>query len=70
MRPLLLRESRRRQIDGVIDGTVFEMAKLYFIWSGWPEATDGAQNLYIAPMSNPWKINGERLCLSQPDHDW
>lgn len=55
-----------------IDGTVLEMpdGKLYFIWSGWPEATDGAQNLYIAPMSNPWTISGERVCISQPDHEW
>jgi len=55
-----------------IDGTVLEMrkGKLYFIWAGWPEATDGVQNLYIAPMSNPWTISEERVCISQPDRDW
>jgi GH43 family beta-xylosidase len=55
-----------------IDGTVLEMleGKLYFIWAGWPEATDGVQNLYIAPMSNPWTISGERVCISQPDRSW
>jgi GH43 family beta-xylosidase len=55
-----------------IDGTVLQMpaGKLYFIWAGWPENTDGVQNLYIAPMSNPWTINGERVCISQPDRDW
>jgi GH43 family beta-xylosidase len=55
-----------------IDGTVLEMpdGKLYFIWAGWPGATDGVQNLYIAPMSNPWTISGERACISQPDRSW
>ncbi|HEY2084108.1 MAG TPA: glycoside hydrolase family 43 protein [Verrucomicrobiae bacterium] len=55
-----------------IDGTVLEMpgGKLYFIWAGWPGAADGVQNLYIAPMSNPWTISGERACISQPDRPW
>lgn len=55
-----------------IDGTVLEMPeqKLYFIWAGWPGARDGVQNLYIAPMSNPWTIDGDRVCISQPDQPW
>jgi len=55
-----------------IDGTVLEMpeGKLYFVWAGWPGGTDGVQNLYIAPMSNPWTISGERACISQPDREW
>lgn len=55
-----------------IDGTVLEMpaGRLYFIWSGWPGNHDGVQNLYLAPMSNPWTIHGERVCISQPDHPW
>jgi GH43 family beta-xylosidase len=55
-----------------IDGTVLEMpaGKLYFIWAGWPGKEDGVQNLYIAPMSNPWTISGKRACISKPDHDW
>ena len=38
-----------------IDGTVLEATNgsLYFIWSGWPGAQDGLQNLYIAPMKDP-----------------
>ena len=38
-----------------IDGTVLKMpgGKLYFIWSGWDGFEDVAQNLYIAPMSDP-----------------
>jgi GH43 family beta-xylosidase len=55
-----------------IDGTVLEMPdkKLYFIWSGWDGTNDVAQNLYIAPMSNPWTISGERVCISRPEFDW
>lgn len=55
-----------------IDGTVLEMpdGKLYFIWAGWPGTNDGVQNLYLASMSNPWTINGPRVCLSQPDRPW
>ena len=43
---------------------------LYFIWSGWPGKTDGLQNLYIAPMSNPWTLSGPRVLLSTPDLPW
>jgi GH43 family beta-xylosidase len=55
-----------------IDGTVLEMpdARLYFIWSGWEGAENVAQNLYIAPMSNPWTIDGERVCISRPENPW
>jgi GH43 family beta-xylosidase len=55
-----------------IDGTVLEMpgGKLYFIWSGWEGNTNGKQSLYIAPMSNPWTISGERVCISKPDREW
>lgn len=55
-----------------IDGTVLEMPeeKLYFVWAGWPGPKDGVQNLYIAPMSNPWTISGDRVCISQPNNEW
>lgn len=55
-----------------IDGTVFEATNgaLYFIWSGWPGTTDGLQNLYIAPMSNPWTISGPRVLISTPSLSW
>ncbi len=55
-----------------IDGTVLEATNgsLYFIWSGWPGTTDGLQNLYIAPMSNPWTISGPRVLLSTPKLSW
>jgi GH43 family beta-xylosidase len=54
-----------------IDGTVLEWQdKLYFIWSGWPGFVDGQQNLYIAEMSNPWTISGERVLISSPQYAW
>ncbi len=58
--------------DWAIDGTILQMpnGKLYFVWSGWPGANNSTQNLYIAPMSNPWTIDGWRVCISQPDQAW
>lgn len=54
-----------------IDATVFEQGpKLYMVWSGWEGATNGAQNLYIAEMSNPWTIAGHRVRISAPEHPW
>jgi GH43 family beta-xylosidase len=55
-----------------IDLTVFTSdGRLYAMWSGWDGADDGfPQNLYIAPMTNPWTIGGERRCLSRPQHGW
>jgi GH43 family beta-xylosidase len=55
-----------------IDGTVLETddGALFFIWSGWPGSVDGLQNLYIAPMSNPWTISGPRVLLSTPQRSW
>ncbi len=55
-----------------IDGTVLEMpdGRLYFIWSGWEGPDNVAQNLYIAPMSNPWTISGKRVCIARPEYAW
>jgi GH43 family beta-xylosidase len=55
-----------------IDGTVLEMPgdRLYFIWSGWEGTENVAQNLYIAPMSDPATISGERVLISKPEYDW
>ena len=45
--------------------------KLYAVWSGWDGPNDGfPQNLYIAPMANPWTISEERTLISRPEHDW
>lgn len=55
-----------------IDGTVLQTPdnKLYFIWSGWDGTDNVAQYIYIAPMSDPLTIRGERVCISRPEHDW
>ena len=54
-----------------IDGTVLEYEdEMYFIWSGWEGETDKGQNLYIAHMSSPTKIDGERHLLSVPARLW
>ncbi|MBS4202036.1 family 43 glycosylhydrolase [Bacillus sp. FJAT-49732] len=54
-----------------IDGTVLEYKnKLYFIWSGWEGDVNVSQHLYIAPMSNPWTISGERVEISRPELTW
>ena len=55
-----------------IDGTVLRLdsGDMYFIWSGWEGDVNVQQNLYIAPMSNPWTISGERVLISQPEYAW
>ena len=51
-----------------IDGSILQIAdNLYFLFSSW----DGPnQNLFIAPMSNPWTISGPRVLLAQPEYAW
>jgi GH43 family beta-xylosidase len=54
-----------------IDGSVLQVgSSLYYLWSGWEGTTDGQQNLYIAPMSNPYTLSGERVLLSAPTNRW
>jgi GH43 family beta-xylosidase len=54
-----------------IDGTVFDHnGQLYFLWSGWEGDVDVQQNIYIAKMSSPWTIDGNRVLLSAPTYDW
>lgn len=55
-----------------IDGIAVESAgELYFVWSGWRNKDDGfPQVLYIAAMSNPWTIRGERHEIAAPDLPW
>jgi GH43 family beta-xylosidase len=54
-----------------IDGTVLRRGEeTYFVWSGWEGFEREAQRIYIARMSNPWTITGERVELSRPEYDW
>lgn len=42
--------------------------QLYMFWAGWPGATNGVENIYVAKMSNPWTIVGPRLLISTPTY--
>jgi GH43 family beta-xylosidase len=55
-----------------IDGVALEHGgSLYFVWSGLRvESQPFPQVLYIAPMSDPWTISGERHEIAGPDHPW
>jgi GH43 family beta-xylosidase len=57
-----------------IDMTVGRIAgRDYAVWSGWSAraATDKTpQQLYIAPLANPWTISANRVLLSAPDESW
>jgi len=53
-----------------IDGTILEHEnQLYMLWSG---GTAGAapQRIYIAKMSNPWTIEGNKVAIASPDYPW
>lgn len=56
--------------EWAIDGTILENGgQLYMIWSG---KTNGGfpQNLYIAKMSDPYTLEGNRVMISTPDNSW
>ncbi|MCR5792108.1 MAG: family 43 glycosylhydrolase [Lachnospiraceae bacterium] len=54
-----------------LDLTVLEdKEELYAIWSGWEGNVNVEQKLYIAKMSNPWTIAGDRVEISKPEYDW
>jgi GH43 family beta-xylosidase len=54
-----------------IDGSTFAYnGQEYFVWSGWEGTSNVSQYLYIARMSNPYTISGERTEISRPDFAW
>lgn len=56
-----------------IDASLLQMeGKLYLLFSAFTDGKEGqgTQNLYIAPMSNPWTLSGPRSLLSAPTYDW
>ena len=55
-----------------IDGLTLEHeGALFHVWSGWRGRDDGfPQVLYLAPMSDPFTISGERVEIAAPEHDW
>lgn len=40
------------------------------VWSGWVGDVNVAQNIFIAKMQNPWTLEGSRMLISKPEHDW
>jgi GH43 family beta-xylosidase len=58
-----------------IDTSVLQLNDaLYLLFSAFPgsdiSAITNDQNLYIASMSNPWTLSGDRVLLSSPTYDW
>jgi len=54
-----------------IDASVFEdQGRLYMIWSGWEGDENGTQSIYIAYLSDPWTVEGERTRISTPQYPW
>lgn len=54
-----------------IDGSPFEYNnEIYYVWSGWPGNLNVQQCIYIAKMSNPYTIVGERVEISCPTEQW
>ena len=54
-----------------IDETILaHNGKRYLIWSGQLSATDKAQRIYIAEMSNPYTLSSSRSLISSPTFGW
>ncbi|WP_225986484.1 family 43 glycosylhydrolase [Rufibacter sp. LB8] len=55
-----------------IDGTILEHGgQMYFVWSGWEGTNNpGVQQIYIAKMTNPWTLEGDRVMISRPTQNW
>lgn len=55
-----------------LDGTVFDhngqLYYLYAAYGNWSGAHGSA--ISIAPMSNPWTLDGDNMILTKPEYDW
>ncbi len=57
--------------EWAIDASEFEYeGEMYMIWSGWESNSGGQQNIYIAKLSDPWTIEGNRVLISSPSNSW
>ncbi len=51
-----------------IDGSILQLNDaLHFLFSSWVGPN---QVLFIAPMSDPWTLNGPRVQIAAPEYDW
>lgn len=56
--------------EWAIDGSIFTYKnQMYTVWSG-GIAGAAPQYIYIAKMSNPWTISGNRVAISSPTLSW
>jgi GH43 family beta-xylosidase len=58
-----------------IDTSILQLnGSLFLLFSAFPgsdiSAITNDQNLYIAPMGNPWTLSGDRALLSSPTYIW
>lgn len=51
-----------------IDASLLQLNGSLYLLSAGRVGED--QNLYIAPMQNPWTLSGDRNLLSSPEYDW
>jgi GH43 family beta-xylosidase len=54
-----------------LDATTFEHKGVqYLVWPQKDPNIPGNSNLYIAPLTNPWTIEGKQVLLSKPEYEW
>ena len=76
MGPYTYKGQIKDSIDGwSIDSSILQLnGSLYLLFSAFEgsniNATVNNQNIYIAPMRDPWTVNGDRVLLSSPTYPW
>ncbi len=55
-----------------LDGTVFDHnGRLYFLYAAYGDWSGShGSAIAIAPMSNPWTLDGDSSILTKPEYDW
>lgn len=54
-----------------LDATTFEHNGVrYLVWAQKAPDIQGNSNLYIAPLKNPWTIEGTQMMISKPEFSW
>ncbi|MBD1383355.1 family 43 glycosylhydrolase [Metabacillus arenae] len=55
-----------------LDGSVFNhKGKLYFMYAAYGDwSGEHGSAIAIAPMSNPWTLNGKNVILTYPEYEW
>lgn len=54
-----------------LDATSFEhKGQQYLVWAQKDPNIKGNSNLYIAPLENPWTIQGPQVMITKPEYNW